>query len=165
MIRVQDVVTWLYDRHFVPAVRPLDASYLMGLWSCTQGIREWVTFVMPLLTEAVRFPERAAGSTPEVMVTMATTAERVEQLLALMRDIDLPTLLALDRRLHSLLEQKGEENPQVRQGATAQAEFCQRYAHLAVDPDLFALVGRHPGTPVEADKALIREVIARRLRD
>jgi hypothetical protein len=123
------------------------------------------TFVMPLLAVAVRFSEGVAGSTLEVMLTMATTIERVEQLLALMRDIDFPTLLALDRGLHRLLEQKGEEHLQIRQGKTAQAEFCQRYPHLTVDPDLFALVGRHPATPAESDKALIREAIARRLRD
>jgi hypothetical protein len=114
---------------------------------------------------AVRFFERAVGVTSEVIVTMATTAERVEQLLNLMRDIDLPTLLALDRRLHLLLEQKGEENPHAWQGTTAQAEFCQQYPHIAVDPDLFALVGRHPANPIEADKALICESIARRLQD
>jgi hypothetical protein len=96
---------------------------------------------------------------------MATTAERVEQLLNLMRDIDLPTLLALDHGLHLLLEQKGEENLHAWQGTTAQAEFCHRYPHIAVDPTLFVLVGIQPENPVEADKALIRESIARRLQD
>jgi hypothetical protein len=42
-------------------------------------------------------------------------------------------------------------------------EFCQRYPHIAVDPDLFALVGIHPEHPVEEDKTLIGEQISRRL--
>jgi hypothetical protein len=40
---------------------------------------------------------------------MATIAERVEELLSLMREVDLPTLLALDRELHLLLEQRGKK--------------------------------------------------------
>jgi hypothetical protein len=98
-------------------------------------------------------------------VTMATTTERVEQLLNLMRDIDLPALLALDRRLHLLLEQKGADSLRARQRTTAQDEFCQRYPRITVDPELFALVGIHPENPVEADRVLIRESIARRLQD
>jgi hypothetical protein len=34
---------------------------------------------------------------------------------------------------------------------------------LPIDPDLLALVGIHPENPVQEDKALIRESIARRL--
>jgi len=96
---------------------------------------------------------------------MATTAERVEQLLNLMREVDLPTLLALDRELHLLLEQKGKAKLQTSPGTTAREEFCQRYAHLAVAPELFTLVGVHPANPIEADKTLIRESITRRLTD
>ena len=94
---------------------------------------------------------------------MATIAERVEQLLGLMREVDLPTLLALDRELHLLLEQKGGKKLWISQGTTVQAEFCQRYPHIAVDPDLFALVGIHPEHPVEEDKTLIGEQISRSL--
>jgi hypothetical protein len=42
-------------------------------------------------------------------------------------------------------------------------EFRQRYPHISIDPDLFALVGIQPENPPEADKILIREQIARRL--
>jgi hypothetical protein len=94
---------------------------------------------------------------------MSTPAERIEALLALMREVDLPTLRALDRALHRLLTQKGAEQPQTRQGASAREEFCQRYPHLAIDPELFALVGIHPENPVEDDKLLIREQIVRSL--
>ena len=97
------------------------------------------------------------------MVTVPTIAERVEQLLSLMREVDLSTLLALDRELHLLLERKGGEKLWIRQGTTVQAEFFQRYPRIAVDPDLFALVGIHPEHPVEEDKTLIGEQISRRL--
>jgi hypothetical protein len=40
-------------------------------------------------------------------------------------------------------------------------EFRQRY-QMAIDADLWALVGSQPTTPVEDDKALIRDAIARR---
>ena len=108
---------------------------------------------------------RAEDGTLEVIVTVATIAERVEQLLSLMRETDLSTLLALDRELHLLLEQKGRKKLWVRQGTTGQAEFCQRYPHIAVDPDLFALVGIHPQHPVEEDKSIIGEQIFRKLAE
>ncbi|HXH11303.1 MAG TPA: hypothetical protein VNP04_16270 [Alphaproteobacteria bacterium] len=95
---------------------------------------------------------------------MATTAELMDRLLNLMREVDLPTLLALDRELHLLLEQKGEEMRRTWPGAMAQEEFRQRHPQIAVDPDLFALVGIHPENPVTEDKTLIREAIARRLQ-
>lgn len=40
-------------------------------------------------------------------------------------------------------------------------EFQQRY-QMVIDADLWALVGSQPATPVEDDKALIRDAIARR---
>jgi|GEM_PF-7048842 len=40
-------------------------------------------------------------------------------------------------------------------------EFAQRY-QMTIDADLWALVGSQPATPVEDDKALIRDAIARR---
>jgi len=96
---------------------------------------------------------------------MATTAEQMEQLLNLLRAVDLPTLLALDRELHLLLAQKGQEAVRTWPGASSQEEFSQRYPQIAVDPALFALVGVHPETLVEEDKTLIRESIARRFAE
>jgi hypothetical protein len=93
---------------------------------------------------------------------VATRTERVEHLLCLMREVDLPTLLALDHELHLLLAQKRREKLGIRQGMTVQAEFCLRYPLIAVDPDLFTLVGIHPEQPVEDDKTLIAEQISRR---
>jgi hypothetical protein len=90
---------------------------------------------------------------------MGTTVEQVEQLLNLLREADLQILLAFDRKLHLLLEQKAEERLRTRQGTKIQEEFCQRYPHMPIDPDLLALVGVQPANPVEADKALIREAI------
>jgi hypothetical protein len=98
-------------------------------------------------------------------VTMATTAEQLEQLLSLMREVDLSTLLALDRELHFLLAQKGKATLRTRPGTSVQEEFSQRYPHIAVDPALFALVGVHPESPVEEDKTFIRESISRRFTD
>ncbi|MBM4257464.1 MAG: hypothetical protein FJ147_16410 [Deltaproteobacteria bacterium] len=40
-------------------------------------------------------------------------------------------------------------------------EFAQRY-QMTIDADLWALVGNQPATPVEDDKALIRDAVARR---
>ena len=96
---------------------------------------------------------------------MTTPADQIEELLNLMREVDLPTLRALDLRLHLLLEQKDRDQPETRQGKSAREEFCQRYSHIAIDPDLFALVGIHPENLVEEDKILIREQIARRLTE
>jgi hypothetical protein len=96
---------------------------------------------------------------------MATTARRIEELLKLMREVDLPALLALDHEMHLLLEQKGEEQRRTRQGTIGQGEFCQRCPHIAVDAELFALVGVHPENPVAEDKTMIRESIDRRLKD
>ena len=99
----------------------------------------------------------------EAIIIMATTVERVEQVLSLVREADFPTLLALDRELHLLLEQRVGEMERGRQGPTVREEFRERYPHIAVDPDLFALVGVQPENPLEDDKPLIREQICRRL--
>ena len=96
---------------------------------------------------------------------MATRAEQMEQLLNLLRAVDLPTLLALDRELHLLLAQKGQDMLRTRPGTTVQEEFGQRYPQIAVDPALFALVGVHPDNPVEEDKTLLRESIAWRFAE
>jgi hypothetical protein len=96
---------------------------------------------------------------------MATTAEQLEQLLHWMREVDLPTLLALDRELHLLLALKEEEKLRTQQDTTLQEEFCQRYPHIPIDPDLLALVGVQPENSVEDDKTLIRQSIARRFAE
>ena len=94
---------------------------------------------------------------------MTLSAERLEELFDLIREADLPTLRAFDRRLRLLLEQK--EAAQLRTGQSKDIceEFRQRYPRTTIDPELFALVGIHPENPVEDDKTLIREQIARRL--
>jgi hypothetical protein len=57
------------------------------------------------------------------------------------------------------------ERQRTRQGTTPQEELCQRYPRIPIDPDLLALVGVQPENPIEKDKTLIRETIARRLQD
>jgi hypothetical protein len=74
-----------------------------------QSIGEPTIFVAKILTTEVCPFERAEDGTLEVIVTVATRVERVEQLLSLMQEADLSTLLALDRELHLLLEQKGKK--------------------------------------------------------
>jgi hypothetical protein len=71
------------------------------------SIGEPTTFVTKILIPEVCPFDRAKDAILEVMVTVATIAEQVEQLLSLMREVDLATLLALDRELHLLLEQRG----------------------------------------------------------
>ena len=95
---------------------------------------------------------------------MGATVEQVEQLFNLLREVDLPALLAFDRKLHLLLEQKVEERLRTRQGTTIHEEFCQRYPHMPIDPDLLALVGVQPENPVEEDKTLVREAVVWRLK-
>ncbi len=94
---------------------------------------------------------------------MATSTEQLEELRTRIREVDLPTLLVLEREVRLHLERLCEDRPQSERSATTQAEFRQQYPHLAVDPDLFALVGIHPLSPVEQDKTLIREQIFRKL--
>ena len=48
---------------------------------------------------------------------------------------------------------------------TSQEEFRQRYPHITIDPDLFALVGIQAENVAEEDKALIREQVFRRLAE
>jgi len=96
---------------------------------------------------------------------MATTAEQMEQLLSLLRAADLPTLLTLDREIHLLLAQKGQETLRARSSTSVQEEFGQQYPHIAIDPALFALVGVHTENPVEEDKTLIRQSIVRRFAE
>ena len=96
---------------------------------------------------------------------MATPTEQIEEFRERMQEVNLPTLLAFDRELHRLLESKKETQLQTVRTTAAQEEFRQQYPHLRVDPDLFALVGIHPATPVEEDKPLIRAQIFRRFSE
>ena len=96
---------------------------------------------------------------------MATLSEQLEELRSRIQEIDLPTLLALEREVQLRLEQLRESQPHTERSSTTQAEFHQRYPHLTVDPDLFALVGIQPANPVEQDKILIQEQILRKLAE
>jgi len=94
---------------------------------------------------------------------MTISAEQLEELRSRIQEIDLPTLLALEQVVQLRLKQLQEEQVQAEQRSAAQVEFSQQYLHLAVDPDLFALVGIHQANPVEQDKMLIRAQILRKL--
>ena len=96
---------------------------------------------------------------------MAKTPEQIDELLKLVRDEDLATLRALERQLHSLLEQKERDAATRRTVVTERDVLSKRCPNVPIDPDLLALVGIHPENPVQDDKALIREIIARRLTD
>jgi hypothetical protein len=96
---------------------------------------------------------------------MATPTEQIEEFCNRMREVDLPTLLAVDRELHRLLELKRTTPLLPVPEPTAEEEFRRQYHHLTIDPDLFALVGIPPATPVEEDKTLIRTQIFRRLTE
>jgi hypothetical protein len=96
---------------------------------------------------------------------MGKTPEQLDDLLKVVRDEDVATLRALEQRLHSLLEQK-EKAEAIRGYSQADHEaLSMRCPNVRVDPDLLTLVGIHPESPVEQDKFLIRESIARRLTD
>jgi hypothetical protein len=96
---------------------------------------------------------------------MGKTAEELDQLLKLVRDKDIATLRALERQLHSLLEQKERAEAMQRQGQTDRDLLSKHGLNVSIDPDLLALVGIHPENSVQDDKALIREIITRRLTD
>ena len=94
---------------------------------------------------------------------MAKTPEQLDELLELVRNADIPTLRALERHLHLLLEQKEREEAVSLDGEIARDVLSKQYPNVSFDPDLVALVGIHPENPVQEDKILIREIIARRL--
>ena len=96
---------------------------------------------------------------------MAKTPEELDELVKLMRDEDIGTLRALEQRLHSLLEQKERAEAIRRLEETDRDVLSKRCPNVPIDTDLLALVGIHPENPVEDDKVLIREIIARRLTD
>ena len=82
-----------------------------------------------------------------------------------MRNEDIATLRTLDRRLHLLLEEKERHEAMQRQAEAERDVKSNRRSNVPIDPELLGLVGIHPESPVQDDKALIREAIARRLTD
>jgi len=95
---------------------------------------------------------------------MAKTPEQLEELLKLVRDEDAATLRALERRLHALLEQK-ERAEAPRRPGDGERNLVSKQCPVPIEPDLLALVGIHPESPVQEDKSLIRDAISRRLAD
>ena len=96
---------------------------------------------------------------------MGKTPEQVNELLKLVRNEDVATLRTLERQLLSLLEQKERDEKLSRHGDAKRDVLFEQCPNVSIDPDLLALVGIHPANPVEDDKALIREIIARRITD
>ena len=96
---------------------------------------------------------------------MAKTPEQMDELLKLVQNEDMSTLRALDRKLHLLLEQRDKDEASRGRSKANLDELLVKCSRVAIDPDLLTLVGIHPESPVEEDKALIRESIARRLTD
>ena len=96
---------------------------------------------------------------------MAKTPEQMDELLKLVQNEDMSTLRALDRKLHLLLEQRDKDEASRGRSKANRDELLVKCSRVAIDPDLLTLVGIHPESPVEEDKALIRESIARRLTD
>jgi len=94
---------------------------------------------------------------------MAKTFEDVEELLKLVRDEDIATLRAIEQRLHSILEQKERDEAMRRRGESARDGLSERSSNVPIDPALLALVGIHPENPIQDDKTLIREIIARKI--
>ena len=96
---------------------------------------------------------------------MAKTPEQIDELLKLVQNEDMSTLRALDRKLHLLLEQRDKDEASRGRSKANLDELLVKGSRVAIDPDLLTLVGIHPESPVEEDKALIRESIARTLTD
>ena len=96
---------------------------------------------------------------------MGKRAEELDQLLKLVRDEDIATLRALDRQLHSLLEKKERDEAKQRQAKADRDVVSNQCPNVPIDPELLNLVGIHSENPVQDDKSLIREFIARRIVD
>jgi len=96
---------------------------------------------------------------------MAKTPKQLDEILEPMRGQESPTLRALDQKLHLLLEQRlGDKRPTNGNAATREKTSAE-CASVKIDAELLALVGIHPESPVEQDKAIIRGIIARRFSD
>ena len=96
---------------------------------------------------------------------MTKTEVELAELLKLVRDEDIATLRALERQLHSLVEDKEQDEAMQRHGGAERELLSKQCPNVPIDPDLLALVGIHPENPVQDDKSLIREAVARRLTD
>jgi len=94
---------------------------------------------------------------------MAKTLEELNELFKLVRDEDIDTLRLIERELHSLVERKERDEATRRQSDAERASLAKQYSNVSIDPELLALVGIHPENPVQDDKTLIRDAIARRL--
>ena len=94
--------------------------------------------------------------------TMAKTAKQLDELLEHVRGEDLPTLQELDGKLHLLMAQKRSDISLPNKTNQSIATEC---LGVKIEPELAALVGIHPETPIEEDKNLIRAAIGRRLAD
>ena len=93
---------------------------------------------------------------------MNPQAQQLELVLELLHQVDIAGLQTVERTVQSLLQQRTAALPMSEQEPSTLEEFHQRY-QVAIDADLWALVGSQPATPVEEDKALIREQIRQRL--
>jgi hypothetical protein len=96
---------------------------------------------------------------------MAKTLQELDELLKLVRDEDLDTLRLIERELHTLVERKARDESRRRENGVEREVLSKLCANVSIDPDLLTLVGIHPENPVQDDKALIRDAIARRLSD
>ena len=96
---------------------------------------------------------------------MAKTLQELDELLKLVRDEDLDTLRLIERELHSLVECKARDESMGGENGVEREVLSKLCSNISIDPDLLTLVGIHPENPVEGDKALIRDAIARRLSD
>lgn len=94
---------------------------------------------------------------------MAQTPDQLDELLRLVQDEDMSTLRALDRKLHLLLEPRDKDEASRGRGKTKRDELLAKCPRVAIDPELLALVGIHPESPVEEHKILIRESMFRKL--
>ena len=93
---------------------------------------------------------------------MAKTAKQLDELLEHVRGEDLPTLQELDGKLHLLMAQKRND---ISLPNETNQSITMECLGVKIEPELAALVGIHPETPIEEDKNLIRDAIARRLAD
>ena len=89
--------------------------------------------------------------------TVAKTPEQLDELLKVVQDEDMSTLRAFDRKLHILLEQRDKDGAPRGRGKTHQDRLLAKCSRVAIDPDLLALVGIRPESPVKERKILIRE--------
>lgn len=96
---------------------------------------------------------------------MAKSLKDLDELIKLVGDEDVDTLRLIEREVHSLVERKEREIERRQRDGADRTLLSEQCSNVSIDPDLLALVGIHPENPVEADKTLIRDEIARRFSD